>query len=698
MNYLYLAPPLVSFAFCLVLIFTVLRFSSRSHPRQVFIVYLISMAIWGLVLFGMRYSPDVEHALIWDRAVMGISAVMVLLLYHFTVAYTGIVIRSWLLPIAYISFALIIALSPTSLLIPEMQVKPYGYAPVPGIVFPIALLIQYIWGVLAIINLALAYRRTERYVQKNRYLYILIGILIMSLGAAFDFLPLLGLPIYPGSIIASIIFCVLVTIAIVKYNLLDIRIIIRKGSAYVLMSVLTAIPYGVAIITVNHFLAEKVERFATYFILMVLGIIFLQPVWHGMQRLVDSWYYYGRYNQLNTLQQLMNRTHSLEELLSFAVSITNLIRDVFQASHSYLLILTPSGYKDTAKRPGGQIMTVLGSNNPLVTWCEKNGGLLRSDDFAKIPQLQALTGQQRRELEALEGQLYAPVKTAHNKLVGLIVVGEKESHRSYTLEEEEIIMSVASRLSVNLENAYLYAEERSLREQVERQNEEKTEFLRGVAHELKTPLTAILSSSELLGMNSSDHTDIKRRISRNIQESAFSMNKRVSELLDMAKLQIGELSIKLEPLDINRTITEIQQQLQVLFQNKKQTIELEVSKSLPRVNGDREKLGQVLSNVLSNANKYSPVGSKIVLRVREQNTQVVIEVEDSGPTINEAEKTKIFDPYYRTGDTKRRAEIPGLGLGLAISKKIVELHKGEIWVGSKPTKGNIFVVSLPAFY
>ena len=140
----------------------------------------------------------------------------------------------------------------------------------------------------------------------------------------------------------------------------------------------------------------------------------------------------------------------------------------------------------------------------------------------------------------------------------MIVLGEKKRRRPYTLEEEEIIANAASRLAVNLENSYLYSEERSLREQVERQDERKTEFLHSVAHELKTPLTAILSSSELLGEYPSTTTDINKRLIRNIQQSALSMSSRVSELLDLAALQIGELSTKLEPLDLDKVIAKSQ--------------------------------------------------------------------------------------------------------------------------------------------
>ncbi|MFC1907566.1 histidine kinase N-terminal 7TM domain-containing protein, partial [Chloroflexota bacterium] len=426
MNYIYVLPPLVTFALCSFLAFIVLRFGNRRRPQQLFGAYLIAMALWGLVLFGMRNSPDVEHALVWDRAVMGFVALTILLLYHFTVAYTGVMLRRWLLPMAYISLGLVIVLSPTSLLIPQMQVMPYGYAPLAGILLPLGLLITYFWGILAIVVLTLSYKRAKRYIQKNRYLYILIGMMIMAISAVFDFLPLLGLPVYPGSIIGTIIFCLLTTVAMVKYKLLDIRIIVRKGTAYVVMSFLTALPYAAAVIAINRFLEERVERFMTYFVLLVLGIVLLQPLWQRMQRLVDWWFYHGRYSHLNTLQQLMNNTYSLEDLPPFIASIKNLLCSALQASRCHLLLLTSSGYRDTVEPRDEKITTVLDSNHPLFTWFEKHGKLLHHSELASTPQLQALTIKQMKELEALEGQLYVPVKTTRGRLVAVIVLGEKK--------------------------------------------------------------------------------------------------------------------------------------------------------------------------------------------------------------------------------------------------------------------------------
>ncbi|MCK4721825.1 MAG: ATP-binding protein [Dehalococcoidia bacterium] len=110
---------------------------------------------------------------------------------------------------------------------------------------------------------------------------------------------------------------------------------------------------------------------------------------------------------------------------------------------------------------------------------------------------------------------------------------------------------------------------------------------------------------------------------------------------------------------------------------------------------DRGKIEQVLLNLLSNANKFSPTGGNIMLRAKEVDDRIVVEVKDSAPVVTEEEKEKLFESYYRGGDADERARIPGLGLGLAISKKLVELHQGKIWVESEPGKGNSFIFSIP---
>ncbi|MFC1990062.1 sensor histidine kinase, partial [Chloroflexota bacterium] len=237
--------------------------------------------------------------------------------------------------------------------------------------------------------------------------------------------------------------------------------------------------------------------------------------------------------------------------------------------------------------------------------------------------------------------------------------------------------------------------EKTMRKELEMLNEQKTEFLYSIAHELKTPLTAIIASAELLGEGTFIPDDLKERMISSISRGALSMDRRVTELLYFAKVEVGQMQIKPEPLDLGIVVNEVVSQLNILFEQKEQGLILEIPGSLPKVNADPERLKQVLFNLLSNANKFSPVKSVITLRVRAVSRKVIIEVEDSAPALRETEKAKIFDPYYRGEDAEKRERYPGLGLGLFICRRILELHQGEIWVETKPGKGNTFCFSLP---
>jgi len=338
---------------------------------------------------------------------------------------------------------------------------------------------------------------------------------------------------------------------------------------------------------------------------------------------------------------------------------------------------------------------VLRDSSPVVKWLELHGDIISSEQLDTVPQLQSFSLKEKNNLERMRAKLLVPIKTRQHQLSGILVLGQKLSEQSYSGEDKQLLTALTGQMGMALENARLYDSERTMREGLQKQDEQRTEFLHSVSHELKTPLTAIISSSEILSEDSSTSHKLREKLVDNIRQSALSMDRRVVQLLDLAKMQIGELHIKPMPLEIGPAITEIALQLRILFEKKEQTLRLEIPDSLPKVNIDREKLEQVLFNLLSNANKFSPIGGDIILRAREVKKTLIVEVEDSAPVVTEGEKGKLFDPYYRGEDTARRDRLPGLGLGLAISRRLVELHQGEIWVESKSGKGNTFAFSLP---
>ncbi len=691
---LYLGLPLFEAFFSLVLLIIVLRAKSQDASRRVFAMYLGGLLAWGVLIFLMRSSPSLGTAHIWEKMLLPLGLLLSVILYHFSVTFGGFRINRWIIPASYASCVLFLFLSEFGLVVKGMQMLPYGYAPIPGPLFMVVALSGYVLVVAAIINLWKYSRTTLSKGERNRSLYIIVGLIISIIGGAFDVLPLLGFDLYPGLIVGNIIFCIIASIAILKYRLLGIHVIMRKGITYFLTSSLIVIPYLIVFFIFERVLRVSVPTWSLFILLLFLAFI-LQPAWRFVQSLVDKVFFLSRYDFLKALDEFSLKNHRINNIKTFGGSLVKLVERALQSTNVYLFLPSDKGAFNLVSAAKETVPAVsVFSHNPVLSWLRSHKVLLRREDLAYVSRLQTLTTAELNEIKTLNAELFVPVLGKEGELVGLMVLGPKLNRKHYSDEDEQLILTVTRRLALELENARLYSLEIAARQELQKQNDMKTEFLNSAAHELKTPLTAIISSSEILAEKLSRSDDVfGRELSNNICKSALVMDRRVSELLDFARVQIGSLKMDKQSLDVNRVIQDVASQLSPLFANRKQHLGLEVQ-PVAAVRADKDKLEQVFTNLLSNANKYSPNNSEIIVRTRQDNGSVVIEVEDSAPIISENERSKLFVPYYRGEDAKERQRIPGLGLGLAISKKIVEMHGGKIWVDCNPGKGNIFSFSL----
>jgi PAS domain S-box-containing protein len=237
----------------------------------------------------------------------------------------------------------------------------------------------------------------------------------------------------------------------------------------------------------------------------------------------------------------------------------------------------------------------------------------------------------------------------------------------------------------------LYQQEKDLRKQLEDEMRRRVEFTRALAHELKTPLTPMLISSQALVSNLKD--ELLLSFARNINRGASNLNSRIDELLDLAKGEIGMLQLTSGPLDILPLLHEVIEYVSPVALNREQTLVAEIPPSLPVVKADKVRLRQVVLNLMNNALKYTQERGKIILRVGKQEDTLIIEVEDNGPGIDEKEQAQLFEPYHRSRVGGER--LSGLGLGLSLCKTLVELHGGKIWVKSQVGKGSVFTFSIP---
>jgi PAS domain S-box-containing protein len=236
-----------------------------------------------------------------------------------------------------------------------------------------------------------------------------------------------------------------------------------------------------------------------------------------------------------------------------------------------------------------------------------------------------------------------------------------------------------------------YEKERRLREELQIEVQRRVEFTRALVHELKTPLTPIMSSSDLLVSGLKEEPWLS--VAQNIQRGAINLNKRIGELLDLARGEIGMLRLNPKRVDILKLLQNVGSEMSVVASSNGQILKVELPSSLALPWADEDRLRQITQNLLVNATKFTPEGGIITLRAKEQNGNIVVEVQDTGYGIPEEEQRRLFRPYHRQiGD---REHLSGLGLGLALCKNLVQLHGGRIWVQSIEGKGATFSFSIP---
>ncbi len=236
-----------------------------------------------------------------------------------------------------------------------------------------------------------------------------------------------------------------------------------------------------------------------------------------------------------------------------------------------------------------------------------------------------------------------------------------------------------------------YEHERNLRQQLEEEIKKRVEFTHALVHELKTPITPVLAAAELLLEEVKDERSM--RLVQSIDRSASNLNRRIDELLDLARGEVGQLQLDCSSVNPIPLLQEIVAEMIPVASGNRQSLSLELPPSLPTVWADSQRLRQVVLNLLNNALKFTPGGGGIILRAKEDGANLVVEVEDTGRGMTEEEQQRLFEPYYRLESDRER--LSGLGLGLVLAKKFVELHGGKMWVKSQKGKGSTFSFSIP---
>ncbi len=332
-------------------------------------------------------------------------------------------------------------------------------------------------------------------------------------------------------------------------------------------------------------------------------------------------------------------------------------------------------YKNDPQRTYG-IPTIIKSGKPEII--EKiDTKILKK--FHTSPKLIAIV----KELE-LKSYMGVPL-IARDKVIGAMTFSSVKENRYYTKDDLAFAMELAGRIALTLDNIHLFKESQeaiSLRD----------EFISVASHELKTPITSMKIFTQILQKNAELDKDSKtlptlEKMDRQINK----LTELIYNLLDISKIQAGRLEYTMKDFSFDEMIKdliEIHQHIStrhtlVLKNNRKQTIY-----------GDEDRLSQVVSNLITNAIKYSPNAKSIEIKITSSKKFIKVAVKDSGIGMSKEHFDKIFNRFYRVSDSDDQT-YPGLGIGLYICKEIITRHQGNLWVESFPDKGSIFYFTLP---
>jgi signal transduction histidine kinase/heme exporter protein D len=240
-------------------------------------------------------------------------------------------------------------------------------------------------------------------------------------------------------------------------------------------------------------------------------------------------------------------------------------------------------------------------------------------------------------------------------------------------------------------NEALEEENRRVREV----NQLKSEFVSLVSHELRTPLTAISGYLDLLlEAQGAQSTAKQQELLGIVKRNAERLGKLIDDLLDLSHIESGKVELRVTAVDIVALITEVVSFLQPQIEAKGQRLSFDWPQTLPAVAGDAERIRQILINLLSNAHKYTPQGGQIWLTVRAEDGWVRIDVQDNGIGLSPDEQAHLFDRFFRAQQPATQG-VEGTGLGLPITRLLVEMHGGQITVTSAPGAGSTFSFTLP---
>jgi len=294
------------------------------------------------------------------------------------------------------------------------------------------------------------------------------------------------------------------------------------------------------------------------------------------------------------------------------------------------------------------------------------------------------------------------------RLVGALTLARREV-QPFTSIEQALMQIIANQAAISIDNARLYTAQQHQLAEIAAQKREleianaqigeisrlKSAFLANMSHELRTPLNAILGFSEILKDNLVELTqDQRQECLENIHASGKHLLELVNDVLDLSKIEAGRMELAYDRFEVQSAVREVHNVIRSLSERRDIDLAINVQPEDLDVRADKSKFKQVLYNLLSNAIKFTPVGGRVWVNAKADGGELVVDVGDTGVGIPTEHQSRIFDEFYQL-DSATTRQVEGTGLGLSLTRRLIDLHGGEISLQSMPGEGSVFTFRLP---
>ena len=570
-----------------------------------------------------------------------------------------------------------------------------------------------IFTVGAFVLVRSAYAQSRQPLLRNRLNYWTPVFLLIAIS---DILLIAGrqLPGNPVRLLAASLAAFIVG----THDPADLREVARRVLTYIITT-LVIVTFYLAGTTASQRIFVALPKFNPLLvgagIALVLSFIFT-PLLSAVRRLVNRWFRLDEFHASRTLHAYSEQISNILDMQKLANVAVGLIIERMNITRGFLFLVDKENtgeairsYQVRAVRAIGerQIKVVtLTEENPIVKSFLQDQKPLLQYDLDRLPAYRAVPTVDREWFNRLESEVYLPI-FSKREWIGLLALGAKISGNRYTADDLVTLSALANQTAVALENARLvdnlvvvntelrqaYRSLDKANRDLERLDQTKSDFISIASHELRTPLTTMIGYTEML-VEDTSLPENARVMLKGISKGTKRLHEIMDSMFDIAQIDSRTLQLHLTPVDISILIKEVGLTFEKSFKERKQSLTIEIP-PLPQIKADPNLLNKLFQHLLANAIKFTPNDGKVTVSAKTvihntdlPNGAVEIIVSDTGVGVDPDSREIIFSKFYQPGDltkhstSKTRFKGGGSGLGLALSKGIVEAHGGHIWVES----------------